>query len=416
MVAKINSTYGSLEFSPINLFQHNIDRDEYYALLTIADVALVTSVRDGMNTTSHEYVYCQTETHGSLILSEFTGTAGALKEAILVNPFDFEGVADSINRALTMSKEEKKEIHSQLYEYVTKHDCKFWANSFLKTMAEHCAISEGSIPTPYLKSELLKSAYQSSKKRLLLFDYDGTLTEIRNIPAQATPSQRMLDGMKKLTENPNNKVWIISGRDQKFLTEWVGDIPNLGLSAEHGCFMRHPNSPPDEWVNLAEESNLDWKKDVVNVFTYFTERTPGSFIEHKRASLTWHYRMSDPDYGSFQAKECQTHLENAVVSKLPVEILIGKKNIEVRPLFINKGEIVKKLLEENPDCDFVYCAGDDKTDEDMFRAIKPLSSNSLHEDHKFTVTIGSANKKTSAKWHVNSPQDIIDSLHLLGDV
>jgi trehalose-phosphatase len=56
----------------------------------------------------------------------------------------------------------------------------------------------------------------------------------------------------------------------------------------------------------------------------------GSFIEHKRCSITWHYRLADPDFGSFQAKECQNHLENAILSKLPVEVMIGKKNLEVR--------------------------------------------------------------------------------------
>lgn len=100
----------------------------------------------------------------------------------------------------------------------------------------------------------------------------------------------------------------------------------------------------------------------------------GSFIEHKRSSLTWHYRMADPEFGAFQAKECQNHLENAVLSKLPVEILVGKKNLEVRPTIVNKGEIVKRLLGQHPETEFVMCAGDDKTDEDMFRALAGVSN------------------------------------------
>ncbi|KAF9101386.1 threalose-6-phosphate phosphatase, partial [Mortierella sp. GBA39] len=111
------------------------------------------------------------------------------------------------------------------------------------------------------------------------------------------------------------------------------------------------------------------------IFTYYTERTQGSFIEHKRSSLTWHYRMADPEFGAFQAKECQNHLENAVLSKLPVEILVGKKNLEVRPTIVNKGEIVKRLLSQHPDVEFVMCAGDDKTDEDMFRALVGTNNN-----------------------------------------
>jgi trehalose 6-phosphate synthase/phosphatase len=90
LVSRINGVYGSLDFAPVHHYHHRIDRSEYYALLTVADVALITSVRDGMNTTSHEYVVCQKDqNHGPLILSEFTGTAGSLSAAILVNPWDY---------------------------------------------------------------------------------------------------------------------------------------------------------------------------------------------------------------------------------------------------------------------------------------------------------------------------------------
>jgi len=105
------------------------------------------------------------------------------------------------------------------------------------------------------------------------------------------------------------------------------------------------------------------------------QRTSGSAIEQKKSSITWHYRNADPDYGSFQAKECQAHMENLTTqNKLAVEVLVGKKNLEVRPLAVNKGEIVKRILYSNADADFVFCAGDDKTDEDMFRALASLST------------------------------------------
>jgi hypothetical protein len=65
---------------------------------------------------------------------------------------------------------------------------------------------------------------------------------------------------------------------------------------------------------------------------------------------------------SFQCKQCHDLLEN-IATRRPIEVLVGKKNLEVRPLAINKGEIVKSLLYKNPDADFVFCAGDDKTDE-----------------------------------------------------
>ncbi|KAJ9085728.1 hypothetical protein DSO57_1011197 [Entomophthora muscae] len=112
VVSRINTTFGSLEFVPVHHFQQVIAREEYYGLLSIADVALITSVRDGMNTTSHEFVICQRGNYSPLILSEFTGTAGSLKEAMLVNPFDFSGVAESIHHALSLSQEKKVTMHN----------------------------------------------------------------------------------------------------------------------------------------------------------------------------------------------------------------------------------------------------------------------------------------------------------------
>lgn len=91
----------------------------------------------------------------------------------------------------------------------------------------------------------------------------------------------------------------------------------------------------------------------------------GSFIERKSVAVTWHYRRADPEHGAFQARECLTELSNLMV-KLghEVEVMTGKANLEVRPKFVNKGEIAKKLVEtsEVPP-GLVFCTGDDTTDE-----------------------------------------------------
>ncbi|KAI1296277.1 threalose-6-phosphate phosphatase [Mortierella claussenii] len=380
LVAHINGTYGSLNFTPVHHYHQHIDRDEYYALLSVADIGLITSVRDGMNTTSLEYIMCQAENHGPLILSEFTGTAGSLSGAMMVNPWDYQGVARVIYDALNLSEEDKVARHTVSLDYYLSagyelylHTAQIWAKDFIAELTLNAATWDQSAPTPYLDHNLITDQYKKAKKRLLLFDYDGTLTPIRKTPGAAMPQEHMLKALTTLAADPKNIVWVISGRDQKVLEDWLGHIENLGFSAEHGSFMRHPGS--DKWINLTEFLDMGWKNDVIEIFTYYTERTQGSFIEHKRSSLTWHYRMADPEFGAFQAKECQNHLENAVLSKLPVEILVGKKNLEVRPMIVNKGEIVKRLQNQHPDVEFVMCAGDDKTDEDMFRALAGSTSN-----------------------------------------
>ncbi|KAI8374198.1 glycosyltransferase family 20-domain-containing protein [Radiomyces spectabilis] len=441
IISHINGVYGSLEFTPIHHYHQDIDRDEYYALLSVADVGLITSVRDGMNTTSLEYIICQHEKHGPLILSEFTGTAGSLSAALMVNPWDYAGVARALNDALSMTADEKQARHQQLYNHITLHSAAFWAESFVKQLVTTTQqLSLQSHSTPSLDKNKLLEAYKSSKKRLIFFDYDGTLTPIVSVPSDAVPSPEMLKSLQALCDDPRNEVWVVSGRDQDCLDNWLGSAVNrLGLSAEHGCFLKPAGAK--EWTNILDDVDMSWQQGVTEIFDYYTERTQGSFVEHKKSSITWHYRMADAEYGAFQAKECQNHLENAVVSKLPVEILVGKKNLEVRPLSINKGEIVKRILSQRPDTDFVLCAGDDKTDEDMFRTLSaahyvcvqqqmdketsntglltPPSSAQLWNQPNaslFSITVGPPEKKTMANWHVRTSHEVVDALSMLASV
>lgn len=407
MVSRINGEFGSIEHQPIQYYQNKIERQEYYALLSIADAALITSTRDGMNTMSHDYIICQEEKCSPLILSEFTGVAGSLSDALMINPWDQTGVANSIYYALTMPKEEQIIRHKQLFKIVSSQTVQFWAKSFYNELQRNIRINDPSVPIPLLERNNIRDKYINANKRLILFDYDGTLTPICKTPAAAVPSVEMLAALRTLTYDPKNVVFIISGRDQAFLDKHLGHIRNLGMSAEHGFLIKYPGGV---WTNAINDLDLTWKKDVEEIFSFYTERTQGSFVEQKKCAITWHYRLADPDYGAFQAKECQNHLESSVLSKYPVEILIGKKNLEVRPTSINKGEIVNQLISIHPDCDFILCAGDDRTDEDMFKAMK---NSCLPDELLFSCIIGPTSKKSSAQWRACEPKDLINVMEVL---
>lgn len=150
----------------------------------------------------------------------------------------------------------------------------------------------------------------------------------------------------------------------------------------------------------------------------------GSFIERKRCALTWHYRQAeDQVLSNVESKKMHTELESWITKKWEVDVMKGKANLEVRPTFINKGEIVKRLVGEysdlsdpNSNLEFVLCLGDDFTDEDMFRALNNLSGDKVHDDHVFTVTVGSSNKITLAKWHLLEPEDVVETVGLLAGV
>ncbi|KAI9727349.1 MAG: threalose-6-phosphate phosphatase [Chrysothrix sp. TS-e1954] len=417
LVTKINGTYGSLSFSPVHLYTQFISKEEYFALLRAADVGLITSIRDGISTTSLEFIVSQKDSHGSLLLSEFSGTAESLRNATLINPWNLEGVAQDIHRALMMSNNDRRAQSTRLYNHVSLHNVQTWADNFLHRLSNTAAMYGETVMTPPLDRQSLRARYQASKCRLFMFDYDGTLTPIVTDPASALPTNQLLDALKLLAANPKNQVWIISGRDQTFLEKWMGSIHALGLSAEHGSFIRHPME--QAWENVTKETDMSWQEEVMQIFEDFTAATAGSNIERKKVAVTWHYRRADPEYGLFQAQECQNLLEATVTQKWDIEVIRGKANLEVRPVFVNKGRIVVRLLSEfiKPSShqhvaepDFVFCVGDDHTDEDMFRSLK---DSGLPGDNVFTCTVGAKTKPTQAKWHLLESSDVLSTIDLL---
>lgn len=275
LVTRINGMYGSLGFSPVQHYPQYLSQVEYFALLRTGDIGLITSVRDGMNTTSLEYVVCQRDSAGPLILSEFSGTAGSLKDAIHINPWDLSGVADQINNALTMSTKERRTMQDHLNVHVTTRNVQTWITGFTRRLVQVLGSRKNVISTPLLDRAAMLRQYRAANKRLFMFDYDGTLTQIVREPSAAVPSERVILTLKTLAADPKNAVWIISGRDQDFLQQHLGHIKELGFSAEHGSFMKHPRS--DEWENLAETFDMGWQQEVLDVFQKYTDKVPGKF-------------------------------------------------------------------------------------------------------------------------------------------
>jgi trehalose 6-phosphate synthase/phosphatase len=100
-------------------------------LYRAADVLLVTPLRDGMNLVAKEFVASRTDTDGVLVLSEFAGAADELTSAMIVNPYDVDGMADAIHMALTMPRDERRERMQKLRDHVMQNDVASWAASFL---------------------------------------------------------------------------------------------------------------------------------------------------------------------------------------------------------------------------------------------------------------------------------------------
>ncbi|MDR1635003.1 MAG: trehalose-6-phosphate synthase [Bifidobacteriaceae bacterium] len=134
-VGRIAGDFGSLGSPAIHYLHQNQDPDEMAALYLAADVMLVTALRDGMNLVAKEYVASRVDGRGALVLSEFTGAADELRQALLVNPHDIDGLKNAILRAVAMSPREQRRRMQALRRRVLENDVSSWASSFLGTLA-----------------------------------------------------------------------------------------------------------------------------------------------------------------------------------------------------------------------------------------------------------------------------------------
>ena len=135
-VGRINGRHGTLGRTPVVYLHHSYPRPEMAAMFQVADVMLVTSLRDGMNLVAKEYVACRHDDAGVLVLSEFTGAAVELGQSLLVNPHDIEGLKDAIMRAVQMGPKEQARRMRALRRKVLENDVNAWAERFLADLRD----------------------------------------------------------------------------------------------------------------------------------------------------------------------------------------------------------------------------------------------------------------------------------------
>ena len=221
-------------------------------------------------------------------------------------------------------------------------------------------------PLQPLEDANILATYGPAKKRLFLFDYDGTLADIVQNPNKAVIPDNLVGWLQTLASCPKNIVWVISGRDQGFLHQRLERISGIGLVAEHGAFMRRPGC--DTWEDLAAKSDLSWQSKVKKAFNEFADEVWGAYIEEKKVALVLHYRLANyQDLVALQVASLKESLEREL-QKWPVEIINGKCVLEARPANFDKGQIVQRITDEvrhetGGPPDFILCIGDDTTDE-----------------------------------------------------
>jgi trehalose 6-phosphate synthase/phosphatase len=245
------------------------------------------------------------------------------------------------------------------------YDVFAWAEDFFDTMArvkQEQHVLEVRLINRSIENQIVQK-YQKAARRIIFIDYDGTLVPFSRYPEMAVPSERVLAQLKRLAADVKNTLVIVSGRKQEFLDKWFGDL-QIVLVAEHGAFIRTPSTG---WTSEVD-ADPAWKQHVLPVLQRHADRCTGAFIEEKNLSHVWHYRNAAPGIALLRSGELKDELRELVSHDSKLQVVEGHKVIEVKKSGYDKGTVARRLLALAA-YDFLLAIGDDKTDEDLFRAL-----------------------------------------------
>lgn len=397
-IGTINGKFSTINWTPVYYFYHGFPFEELVALYHMADIGLVTPLRDGMNLVAKEYLAAKREKAGVLILSEMAGAAIELNEALIINPNNIEEIENAIYTALEMPEEEQMRRLKKMQQSVSRKSVNKWANDFVNELKAINLRNENlnTERIDYQAKIKIQTEYRNSQKRLFILDYDGTLSAFKSRPEDAVPTKETYKLLNKLASDPKNKVVISSGRDRDTLEEWFGSLA-IDLAAEHGaCYKEH-----GVWVdNIGDEK--PWDNEIMEIVQNFVDKTPRSRVEEKNTTLVWHYRNVDTWLASLREQQLFEALM-IPCARLGLQIMRGNKIIEIKSPIHTKGSEARRLL-ATQNFDFIMAIGDDTTDEDTFRELP---------DFAYTIKVG--NISEVARYSVKSQSKVLPLLDIISD-
>ncbi|KAL7488757.1 hypothetical protein ACHAW6_014361 [Cyclotella cf. meneghiniana] len=415
--------------------------DQRLAIWTSSQVLMHMPIREGLNLCPLEFVYARKEpaSPGVVIASEFSAVSSILNGALRVNPWDVLMSVTCIDSALSMSMSERDARRGRDIDFVSTCPSGLWTRNVLRDLndATHEDSSKrevvgGNSPESILARELelslesldlrsLESAYKMTSKRVIIIDFNGTLVVKepagkylkREILGTSgfKPSDIAAKALGVLCKDPCNTIYVVSGDSQQNLEVAVGDIAGLGLAASNGACFADPGGQERTWKYL--DFGVDWQavqKSAMPIISKFTARSNGSFVKLTHSSIGWSYYSCDPEWGSLQASHLVMELSEAL-QPFDVRFVALKGIVEVVPRKLNKGHIVKRILDDtqarNNGVDFVLCMGDDIADEKMFMSVTKFSG---ENENAFAFNVAVGKKPTNASFYVDDASSVTDVL------
>ncbi|CAH0480939.1 unnamed protein product [Peronospora belbahrii] len=346
LVSRINSKLQDIGTEgPVQYLNKEIAVEALLALYALADALVITPVRDGMNTIPFGYIVCReaANKHARVILSEFAGCAQSLAKARLVNPWNTEELMGALLESL-QDTDEVIRAHQHMFSYVSSFTSRHWADCFLEQLHECREENAVFVSGRELSRRDMTSAYSRSSRRLILINYESVLAVEASIPELAYPPQELIWQLSMLTTDPRNTVVLVSARSTSICEQWFAGLSgNLVLAAEYGVYVKWVGNN-ERWHCLVPDMDVSWWEHIVPLLEYYTERTPGAYIERKDSSVAWHYRDCDLDHGLWQASELLVSLRE-ITRSLPVSVYPGNRYLEVRPKKVSKATLFERIWE-----------------------------------------------------------------------
>lgn len=302
IVSRINSMPENISVTqPVVLLQRDIGFDQYLALLCEADVFVVSSMREGLNLTCHEFITATEDKKSPLMLSEFTGSSNLLLckgvGAILINPWDIKKFSETIKTLLTMPTSEKELRWHNCNQIVLTHDSKHWVTSCLNSIVNSWKIDHkksGNL-VPFTKNAFKDWCSVNGKRLIILaLEISSAVSNSRGNSAGSTSGKvNVIDPsglvrlLSDLVESQDTFVYLLSYLQRSDLDIMFKRYPQIGLIAENGNFVKLIGAK--NWISLADKDELNsWMPEIVKLVESKVERLPGSFCEALDATVRFH--------------------------------------------------------------------------------------------------------------------------------
>lgn len=389
-ISMINGRFSTIDHQPIVYIHRSVSMDELAALYARADCCLVTPLVDGMNLVAKEFVAAKDKdvencVPGTIVLSEAAGAAQEMFDALVVNPYDEDAVADAIHVGLELIKgtvldeESRWEVTGRMRQAIMQNDAQSWAAKLLSELQVFVESSANTHPCGkqigILPDFTARFFFESAPgTKAIFFDFDGRLLKEDHeetgghLPPLFDEEDHEL--FAGLAARQDLRVFIVSGSSKDLLESCFGQYESFSLIAENGFCLKRAG-PGQKFRPFCPQSSTEWMAKVKPVIELFKRCTPGSVIEVKTTSIIWDYSGCDDEYGTFKAKELM-HLLALSLGNLPCQTMESHDSclVEVKSLQVKKGLAVRMLclLQEEAQEQFaeVLCIGDDDADESMF--------------------------------------------------